>query len=967
MNCHKVVSDRILKRSLMFASAFITLYLSQTAQALDIVAGDELVNMTEITPGHYEDTASSASIGIDHFYMHWDTGNSLKLNTSIERLDINIDTDINLGYGGGKTLNIGLEYDNWVWINSNIYGGGSLNIGPTSFFDYDGSEATSKTAVVIGEFNNPVTISDVDLRFNVNGVKVEEGSSIILNEGDNISHFRSWYDRSGLNGGGFISLYGIQDIRFQNDGRIEQLGINSTVDINGFLESGDYVLQGGRLTTESTDVTGVFEQYAGTTHRLEDGALDIRAGSEYIMHGGQLYADRIVTRDTPSNSTADPGKFTYHDGGVRLTNQDIYFRQKDSAVPNDYYGLYGDLGAHIVMDSGEIFGARNMIVGTPSGMATSSHGSIHLDGGWNYVDNDMTINALGSVTQDSGQNWIDNDLLIIGGDYTQNNGNNVVDGTINISDFGSYTQNNGNLTAGRILGSGYNYVNGGVRLTNSDMHIRSGGTLGISDLLIDEGERFGAVNMTVGTAIADSGSILQTTGSNIISNQLTINAGGQYDIAGGLLEFGSFAGEGKINFTRGEVYISGGTAIGSAGPFGSDLTLNDNMILAMYSSSYSPLQSVTIDDGANLMLNGGELYASEIISNGTFEYISGRLQLDTLTFGATGPLGSFTVTNDHSLTVRNNVNIESGATVTLTNGSINGDAAITNNGMLVLNGGSLSASQINNTVSGSFGFSSGSLSINTLDVGSSGLLGSTVILGSTKSINADTVNVDADSRLEVNGGGSSVGNLTNEGVVVISQQGRLSGGTYTQNTSNASTTVDGVLNANVDVTDGELTGSGTINGNAINGGSIGPGQSPGILTVAGNYTQTEFGTLHIEIGGLFAGDEYDVLNIGGDAFLGGVLDVDLYDFGGGLFAPSLGDTFDFLTAETIMGEFDLLSLMGLGNGLGWQLDYLYDEIGTTDVARLTIVEVSAVPVPAAVWLFGSGLIGLAGIARRKKA
>jgi hypothetical protein len=28
---------------------------------------------------------------------------------------------------------------------------------------------------------------------------------------------------------------------------------------------------------------------------------------------------------------------------------------------------------------------------------------------------------------------------------------------------------------------------------------------------------------------------------------------------------------------------------------------------------------------------------------------------------------------------------------------------------------------------------------------------------------------------------------------------------------------------------------------------------------------------------------------------------------------------------------------------------------------------SAVPVPAAVWLFGSGLMGLAGLARRKKA
>ena len=41
-------------------------------------------------------------------------------------------------------------------------------------------------------------------------------------------------------------------------------------------------------------------------------------------------------------------------------------------------------------------------------------------------------------------------------------------------------------------------------------------------------------------------------------------------------------------------------------------------------------------------------------------------------------------------------------------------------------------------------------------------------------------------------------------------------------------------------------------------------------------------------------------------------------------------------------------------------DYYFDNISIT-------ADVNAVPVPAAVWLFGSGLLGLVGVARRKKA
>jgi hypothetical protein len=47
-----------------------------------------------------------------------------------------------------------------------------------------------------------------------------------------------------------------------------------------------------------------------------------------------------------------------------------------------------------------------------------------------------------------------------------------------------------------------------------------------------------------------------------------------------------------------------------------------------------------------------------------------------------------------------------------------------------------------------------------------------------------------------------------------------------------------------------------------------------------------------------------------------------------------------------------------------------DTLGTwllTSTGQLTYSAPSAVPVPAAVWLFGSGLVGLVGIARRKRA
>ena len=83
-----------------------------------------------------------------------------------------------------------------------------------------------------------------------------------------------------------------------------------------------------------------------------------------------------------------------------------------------------------------------------------------------------------------------------------------------------------------------------------------------------------------------------------------------------------------------------------------------------------------------------------------------------------------------------------------------------------------------------------------------------------------------------------------------------------------------------------------------------PGASPGILTIDGDYKHGAGGVLVVEVAGVTAGSEYDVLQITGDATLAGTLQVQIPD--GTFFAA--GSTFDVLTADEIVGFFDILDL-----------------------------------------------------------
>jgi len=92
--------------------------------------------------------------------------------------------------------------------------------------------------------------------------------------------------------------------------------------------------------------------------------------------------------------------------------------------------------------------------------------------------------------------------------------------------------------------------------------------------------------------------------------------------------------------------------------------------------------------------------------------------------------------------------------------------------------------------------------------------------------------------------------------------------------------------------------------------------------------------------------------------------------GVGFFSPVIaGPTFDFLTLNfTYIGGPSTTDVLITNGAFGpWQDAFGQDITGTTFNGASVTVLPAAVPLPAAVWLFGSGLLGVVGVARRRQS
>lgn len=330
----------------------------------------------------------------------------------------------------------------------------------------------------------------------------------------------------------------------------------------------------------------------------------------------------------------------------------------------------------------------------------------------------------------------------------------------------------------------------------------------------------GSVNSTATLTVKDGGIFTSGTGNS------TLNATGTINLNGGTMNFlGQFVRNGgTLNFNTGNLAMINNLVVGTGGLLGANLTL-------VASQTFSTTGNTSVEAARTLTLSGGNLSTNVLTNAGAVNLLAGTLTTQS----------------------------------------------IVNNGTLTLNGGTLSTGTFANN--STLSFLAGTLAVTGpggLTVGTGGLLGTSVQLGSGSHLQVTngTTTLQSGATLSVNGGSFATANLNNSGTLrallgtttlgnaTNTATGRVFvaetiaiNGTFTNQAAGRVTLQDG---------SGQLLGNGTL----VNNGLVtGDGQ------IATGFTNNAGGEIRAEAGKTltFTGNQIGA-NSGQINLLGGTLE-----------------------------------------------------------------------------------------------
>jgi fibronectin-binding autotransporter adhesin len=746
----------------------------------------------------------------------------------------------------------------------------------------------------------------------------------------------------------------------QNDG---------TLDVSGDITGSGSIANGGTLNAIADLTIGVVLNNSGsivTSNTLSlaqggthtgsftvtmPGTLAFSSGAHALSGGGSIGGTGMLSF---SGATATVG-VAINVGALNVTAGTATLDANGSADAFTMTGgTLGGNGTLTLNDGGTWSGGTMTGSGTsvnPAAKTLSVSAPVTLD---RTLQNDGTLNVGGTIT---GSGTIDHtgtlnavaDLTI--GTVLNNSGSVATSNALSLAEGGTHSGSFTVTSPGALsFTSGTHSVSGGGSIGGTGALSFSGATATVGVAV-----NVGALNVTAGTATLDANgsadAFTMTGGTLGGSGILTLTGGGTWS-------GGTMSGSGTtVNQAAMTLSIPSPVTLGRV--------LQNN---GMLSVSGNVLGSGTIDNQGTLdavgnsainaaLNNNGQVATSELLSlggngihNGTFTAtapgaidFSGGTQTISGTVTGTGTLrfsgAAATVSGTWSgmpiEVTGGSVALDTDGTIpalTLSGGTLTGDGDVTVSGPSTWSGGTIAgdgaltfdtgatvampgtnavtlARALRNEGTIHYTAATNGMLIAGVEIRNDG----TVDIQSTQGIaaTAGTPPFVNFGTLQKSGGSGVLqfdAPISNRGLLRVESGTMEFGGTYTQTAGKTSIAAGATLETDkISLNGGSLTGNGTVAATVANRATVSPGQSPGTLTIDGDYVQSPDGALDIQLGGTAPGTQYDRLLVSGSVTLDGTLNVTTTN--GFLAAP--GNAFEILTFGSRPGG----STFAVTNGL----------------------------------------------------